>query len=349
MQPRRILILAGGRSDEHDVSIVSARSVLAALRNTALEAEAIVISREGRWLGAKDSQAALEAGHAAQGGDMVLHAGKLTEGYDAIFPLVHGPYGEDGTLQGLLEMADLPYVGSGVLASALCMDKPMAKEVLRANGVPQVDYVTLHRHAFAQTPEVAVRAVTQALAAPWFVKPANLGSSVGISKVRRTEDLHAALVEAFRFDRRVIVEAGVPNVRELEVAVLGNAAPEASPVGEITYEADFYDYAAKYSTGTSRMHIPAKLPADIASQCQLLALKAYMLLDCAGFARVDLFYAADSRRLYINELNTIPGFTPHSMFPKLWEAGGVDYPSLIGRLVEFAIERHHARPATRRP
>lgn len=343
MTQQRILILAGGRSDEHDVSIVSARSVLAALAKSDIDATAMVVSRAGRWLGAADSQKALAAGHAHTGGDLVLHSGRLAEGYDAIFPLIHGPFGEDGTLQGLLEMADLPYVGSGVLGSALCMDKLMTKEVLRASKVPQVAYVGLHRHAYSAAPQAAVDKITAELPTPWFVKPANLGSSVGISKVKQADGLRAALDLAFRYDRRVIVEAGVPGVRELEVAILGNVTPAASPVGEITYAAEFYDYTAKYSDGQAQMHIPADLPNHVAEQCRALALQAYALLDCAGFARVDLFYQANGQKLFINEINTIPGFTPKSMFPKLWEAGGVSYAELIGKLVALAIERHRER------
>jgi D-alanine-D-alanine ligase len=347
MAKTRILILAGGRSDEHDVSIISARSVLAALRDTDVEATAMVVSRQGRWLGPEASQQALTDGHAHSGGELVLHSAQMAEGYDAIFPLIHGPFGEDGTLQGLLEMADLPYVGSGVLGSALCMDKPMTKEVLRANEVPQVAYMTLHRHVFRQAPEQAAAAVAARLKGPWFVKPANLGSSVGISKVREADGLVQALKTAFAFDRRVIVESGVAKVRELEVAILGNDAPKASPVGEITYSADFYDYKAKYTDGTSKMHIPADLPAEVASRCQAMAIEAYQLLDCAGFARVDLFYQPDTHALYLNEINTIPGFTPMSMFPKLWEAGGIDYSALIGKLVDMAIERHAERATAR--
>jgi D-alanine-D-alanine ligase len=343
MKRTRILILAGGRSEEHEVSITSARSVLAAVAGTRLDASALVVTREGRWLPAGDSQKALTQGNAKHGGELALHSAQIAEQYDVIFPLMHGPMGEDGTVQGMLELAGLPYVGSGVLASALCMDKPMAKEVLRANGIPQVKYLCVTRHAYRTHPKAAVVAIEQTLTAPWFVKPANLGSSVGISKARDTASLTAALDTAFAFDRRVIIEEGVPGVRELEVAILGNDEPKVTPVGEITYQAEFYDYNTKYTDGRSRMHIPADLPPGVAKRIQDIGLSAFRLLDCAGFARVDFFYQPKSGELYLNELNTIPGFTPFSMFPKLWEAAGVSYGELIEKLVDLAIERHSAR------
>lgn len=342
MKPTRVLILAGGRSEEHEVSITSAKAVLkAAESNSNLQANAIVVTREGRWLSAPDSQKALTDGTARHGGELTLHGATMTEQCDVVFPLIHGPFGEDGTLQGMLELAGLPYVGSGVLASALCMDKPMAKEVLRANNIPQVHYVAFNGKRYSEEAK-AVHQEVRKLNAPWFVKPANLGSSVGISKVKTEDALGPAIQEALRYDRRVIVEEGVPEVRELEVAILGNDTPRASPVGEITYNAEFYDYNTKYTDGKAQLRIPADVPSAVAKKIQETAVQAFQLLDCAGFARVDFFYQAKSGQLFLNELNTIPGFTPFSMFPKLWEAGGISYGQLIEELVKLALERHRA-------
>jgi D-alanine-D-alanine ligase len=282
---------------------------------------------------------ALADGKATTGGDLVLHRAQVAEQYDVVFPLMHGPFGEDGTVQGMLELAGVPYVGSGVLASALCMDKPMAKDVLRAHGFPQVRYELVTRAAFERDPTAAL-AACQKLDLPWFVKPANLGSSIGISKAKTAQELHRAVQAALRFDRRVIVEQGLVRPREIEVAVLGNDAPQASPVGEITYDADFYDYETKYTDGRAKLLIPAVLPAEIAQRARELAIEAFKKLDCAGFARVDFFYDAAGNKLYLNELNTIPGFTPFSMFTKLWEAGGISYAQLVERLVQLALERH---------
>jgi D-alanine-D-alanine ligase len=339
MKPTRVLILAGGRSEEHEVSITSAGGVLKAVReNPNLDASALVVTREGRWLSAADSQKALTVGSARHGGELVLHGASMAEQCDVVFPLIHGPFGEDGTLQGMLELAGIPYVGSGVLASALCMDKPMCKEVLRANNIPQVTYVAFTGRTFKEDPKRVLNDI-KAMKAPWFVKPANLGSSVGISKVKTEDKLTAAIEEAMQYDRRIIVEEGVPEVRELEVGILGNEKPKASPIGEITYDADFYDYKTKYTDGKAQLRIPADVPADVAKRMQTIAVQAYQILDCAGFARIDFFYQAKTGALYLNELNTIPGFTPFSMFPKLWEAGGIKYAQLIEELVRLAQER----------
>lgn len=343
MKSTRVLVLAGGRSDEHDVSITSARSLLAAIEKVQhLEATVIVVTREGRWLGVDDSQKALTAGTAREGGELTLQGARVVSDYDVVFPIMHGPFGEDGTVQGMLELAGVPYVGCGVLTSAVCMDKIMTKEVLRANDIPQVRYVSLSRRAYKTDPE-AILSAARTLSAPWFVKPANLGSSVGVSKVGDPSQLDAAIRAALKFGRRAIVEAGVPNVRELEIAILGNDNPRASPVGEITYKADFYDYETKYADGNAQLHIPTDAPEDVCKKIQELGIRAYQLLDCAGLARVDFFYQPQTGQVFLNELNTIPGFTPSSMFPKLWEAGGVPYGQLVEHLVELAQERHKER------
>ena len=342
MKRTRVLILAGGRSEEHEVSLTSARSVLKAVQGTELDATALVITRSGHWLNPAESVKALADGKAPQGGQLTLHSAQIAEQFDAVFPLLHGPFGEDGTMQGMLELAGIPYVGSGVLSSALCMDKAMTKEVLRAQGVPQVKYALLTQYDM-QHDSGATWERLRALKGPWFVKPVNLGSSVGISKAKDEASLRQAISTAFEYDRRVIVEEGLANAREIEVAILGNDDPKASPVGEITFNAEFYDYATKYTDGRSRMHIPADVPPDVAKQVQSIALRAFRMLDCSGFARVDFFYQQQTGALLLNELNTIPGFTPFSMFPKLWEAAGIGYGPLIQRLVELAIERHTQR------
>ncbi|PYE54518.1 D-alanine--D-alanine ligase family protein [Deinococcus yavapaiensis] len=335
---KRILLLAGGQSGEHEVSLSSARSVLKALPQDVFEVTPLVISKEGRWLESGASRLALEAGHAETGGDLVLSGAQRANDFDVVFPLLHGPMGEDGTVQGLLTLAGLPFVGSGVLGSAVSMDKVMAKSVLAAHGVPQVAYRLVLRGEWRQTPE-AVVAQARELGFPLFVKPANLGSSVGISKARSEEELTPALDLAFSLDRRVILEAmtsGKP--RELEVGVLGNDAPTASVVGELRFGADFYDYHTKYTEGEATMHIPAPVPRAVSERIRELALTAFKALDCAGLARVDFFYVEATGELYLNEVNTMPGFTTTSMYPKLWEASGLGYAELVTRLVELALE-----------
>ncbi|MFC4452458.1 D-alanine--D-alanine ligase family protein [Deinococcus sonorensis] len=335
---KRILLLAGGQSGEHEVSLMSARGVLAALPRDRFEVTPLVISRQGRWLPPSDTVRALEQGRAEGGGESLLKRVASVSGFDLVFPLLHGPNGEDGTVQGLLTLAGLPYVGSGVLGSAVSMDKAMTKSVLESAGIPQVPSRLATRKQWREQPE-AVRDLAADLGLPLFVKPANMGSSVGISKVRSEMELDAALDLAFSLDRRVVLEAmtaGKP--RELEVGILGNDAPLASPVGELRFDADFYDYQTKYTEGRASMHIPADLPKAVAEQVRDLALQAFRALDCAGLARVDFFYLEDSGELYLNEVNTMPGFTPTSMYPKLWEAAGWSYSALVTRLVELGLE-----------
>ncbi|KAF7356469.1 D-alanine--D-alanine ligase [Mycena venus] len=343
MKPTRLLILAGGRSDEHEISIISARSVLEAATTVPnLDATGLVVTREGRWLSPQESQKALAEGSARHGGEPALHSAHVVTEYDVVFPLMHGPFGEDGTVQGMLELAGVPYVGCGVLASALCMDKTMTKEVLRANNIPQVRHFAFTRQAYANDPAHIINEAKR-LRAPWFVKPANLGSSVGVSRATDDVQLKVAIEEALRYDRRALVEEEVLDVRELEVAILGNDAPKVSPVGEITHNGDFYDYPTKYTDGRSQRHIPTDAPHAVCEKIQELALRAYQILDCAGFARVDFFYAAETGQIFLNELNTIPGFTPFSMYPKLWESGGISYGELIQQLIDLALERHQSR------
>ena len=338
MKKIRVLLLAGGQSEEHEVSINSARSVLQALPEDRFEVTSIVISREGRWLPAPDSARALERGSAASGGELVLHQAASAEAFDVVFPILHGPNGEDGTVQGMLKLAGIPFVGSGVLGSAVSMDKIMTKAVLATHGIPQVPYQLVTRHEFTHDPDSAISSLL-ALGFPLFVKPANLGSSVGISKARDATQLRAALRLAFELDRRVIVEvsAGKGKPREIEVGILGNDDPQASPVGELTFESEFYDYDTKYTEGRAEMHIPADIPQAIGDQARALAIQAFKALDCAGLARIDFFYCDGA--LYLNEVNTMPGFTKTSMYPQLWRAAGVGYGELVSRLVELALER----------
>nr|WP_255677017.1 D-alanine--D-alanine ligase family protein [Deinococcus sp. 23YEL01] len=335
---KRILLLAGGQSGEHEVSLMSARSVLSALPRDQFDVTPVVISKQGRWLPPTETQRALESGEAATGGDLVLHRVASAEGYDAVFPLLHGPMGEDGTVQGLLTLAGIPFVGSGVLGSSVSMDKVMTKQVLASAGIAQVAWRLAVRREWQQDPQ-AVRDRAAELGFPLFVKPANLGSSVGISKVGTPDELDGALNLAFGLDRRVILEAMTSHKpREVEVGILGNDAPIASPVGELRFDAEFYDYETKYTEGRATMHIPAPLPPEVAARVQAAALTAFRALDCAGLARVDFFYVEETGELLLNEVNTMPGFTTTSMYPKLFEAAGLSYSELVTRLVGLALE-----------
>jgi D-alanine-D-alanine ligase len=364
----RIVLLYGGRSAEHPVSVVSARSVMEALDPERFEVIPVAITRRGNWLLSRTSplQLGVSGGQLPvvdEDGDPVTFRpehgrGALVAGgggggavpqalggigdVDVVLPILHGPYGEDGTVQGLLELADLPYVGSGVLASALAMDKAMAKIVLAQAGLPQVPYVTVREHAWQADPDSVYQLVAERLTYPVFVKPARLGSSIGIGKAHGAGDLAAALETAFAHDGKVLIEQGVV-AREVECGVLGSLdAPEASVVGEIVPCHEFYDFEAKY-LDESKLLIPAPLPAQVSERVRELALRAYTALDCEGFARVDCFYDERSGEVLLNEVNTIPGFTPKSMFPMLWAASGLPYPDLIARLVSLAIDRHRQK------
>lgn len=335
----RLLLLAGGQSEEHEVSLNSAKSVLEALPSDQFEVTPIIISKQGKWLPSSETHQALEQGSAATGGELVLHSASSAENFDVVFPILHGPNGEDGTVQGLLKLAGIPFVGSGVLGSAVSMDKIMMKSVLAAHNIPQVPYQLVTRSEFLSDKNTVLENL-KTLNLPVFVKPANLGSSVGISKARTESELEIALEFAFRFDRRVIVEAsagGKP--REIEVGILGNDNPEASPVGELTFDSEFYDYDTKYLEGRAEMHIPAKIPISISNQVRELALKAFKALDCAGLSRVDFFYLPETGEVYLNEINTMPGFTRTSMYPQLWKAAGVSYGELCSRLIHLALEK----------
>jgi D-alanine-D-alanine ligase len=319
----RVLVLSGGRSGEHEVSLRSAESIVAAMDPARYEVERILISKEGRWQPRAISP--------EPGGN---------PGIDVVFPVLHGTFGEDGTVQGLLELADLPYVGAGVLGSAVAMDKEVMKRLLRERGLPVVDYVVVTRD------DLNADAICSNLAFPMFVKPVNLGSSVGISKVKNREELGPALRAAAEFDRRVIVEQGVAG-REFECSVLGNENPEAAVPCEIIPGAEFYDYDQKYVCNTTKTVVPADLTPAQTAEIRRLAVECYKAVNCEGMARVDFLMESSTGKFFINEPNTIPGFTSISMYPKMWEAAGLAYPKLIDRLIELALERHEDRRATR--
>jgi D-alanine-D-alanine ligase len=348
MAKTRLAILYGGRSAEHQVSVVSARSVMEALDPDRFEVVPIAITRDGAWLLPDRSPLELAASDGAlpevepAGRELAVRPEEGVSGVDVVFPILHGPFGEDGTVQGLFELADLPYVGSGVLASALAMDKAMAKVVLAQAGLPQGPYLVVPERDWLAGPDRAAAEVAGRLAYPVFTKPARLGSSIGISKVKTPGELAAGLATAFAHDTKAVVEQGIA-ARELECGVLGNDAPEASVVGEVIPSHEFYDFEAKYLDDALKLEIPAQVPDAVRAQVRELSLRAFQALDCEGFARVDFFYEEATGRVLLNEVNTIPGFTPKSMFPMLWAASGLTYPDLVARLVDLAIERHAAR------
>lgn len=330
-----LLLLCGGQSGEHSVSLASARSVLDTLKHMPdIRCQLAIMSPKGGVLQAEAAQRYLYEGHYAPQHVQSLAALETSE-LDVVFPLLHGPKGEDGTVQGWLELLQLPYVGTKVTGSAVCMDKLFMKAVLAQAGIPQVDYRQVLTHEWRQQPH-EVLARLQELTLPIFVKPANLGSSVGISKVKHWHDTARALDEAAQYDRRIIVEQGLEPIRELEVAILGNEEARASVVGEIIHHSELYDYQTKYSDGQAELRIPAPLDVALAQRCQAMALQAYQALDCRGLARVDFFLDA-SQTLWLNEINTMPGFTETSMYPKLWQATGLSYAELLRELLELAL------------
>jgi len=382
MKRLRVGVLYGGRSGEHEVSLASAASVFANLDRTRYEPVPIRIEKDGRWAladkppttmiaGDVIEAARLEAARPVREGrevHLVAHPsdetifsidrsrgrdadvpGAIVTGLslDVIFPVLHGPNGEDGTIQGLLELASIPYVGAGVLASAVAMDKAVAKVLFAARGLPVCPYRVVLRHEWEAATDAITADLEKALKYPMFVKPANLGSSVGISKAKDRASLRDAMALAGTFDRKIVIEAAVPDAREIECAVLGNDEPEASVPGEIIPSREFYDYESKYLDEGSKSVIPADLPRQIAEHVRQLSIAAFKAIDGAGMARVDFLLARGNGALYLNEVNTIPGFTTISMYAKLWGASGVDYPALIDRLIALAIERHSQKQQLR--
>jgi D-alanine-D-alanine ligase len=353
----KVGVIFGGKSAEHEVSLNSAQNVMRALDKNKYEVVPIGIDKAGRWLLRGDPLHALTGGETSlpqllgsgyrivddlSTGREVI-PGSQTPGLpdvDVIFPVLHGPFGEDGTVQGLLELADIPYVGAGVLSSAVGMDKAAMKAVLRSHGLPTPHYLVVLRHEWDTQPDRVGEAIGREIGYPCFVKPANMGSSVGVHKVHSAAELAAALNDAAQFDRKLLVEVAVPNAREIECSVLGNDEPIASVPGEVVPGHEFYDYEAKYVDDSSQLLIPAPIDPVLTERVRALSIEAFRALDCAGMARVDFLLAGDTGELVVSELNTIPGFTRISMYPKLWEASGLSYSALIDRLIELALERH---------
>jgi D-alanine-D-alanine ligase len=350
---KNVALLFGGRSSEHEVSLISASGILSNINRNKYNLHLIKISKEGKWmLVSSDSddpaQNLSEAvGDSVLTGDPSLKGFYVAEGekkgqvlpVDVLFPVLHGTFGEDGTVQGLASLSNIPCVGSSVLGSALGMDKVMMKQIFIQSDLETTDFIWFIRAAWHKDPDTIIRGVKEAIGYPCFVKPANSGSSVGISKVRSQNELPDAVQLACGYDRKVLVEKAV-NGREMECAVLGNDFPDVSIVGEIIPCNEFYDYQAKYLDNASQIVIPAELPDELTERIRYWSGAAFKALDCAGFARVDFLVDRDNHHLYINEINTIPGFTPISMFTQLWEASGISYADLIDRLIQLAIERH---------
>ncbi len=358
----RIGILFGGRSGEHEVSLMSSQSVLSVLDPQKYDITEIGITHAGEWWSGEHTWQKFQDNSfedlyhvllIPEPGKTVLYKHEnekleaLTE-LDVVFPVLHGTFGEDGTLQGFFEMADIAYVGAGVLGSSVGMDKGLFKDVMRSNDIPVVDWIIANRKDAEKNIDALMRD-TEALGSyPFFIKPANLGSSVGISKCKNRSDLLEGILQACRFDRRILIERGVENAREIEVSVLGNEFPRASLPGEIKPSDEFYSYNAKYIDDRSQLIIPAPLPQKVVAEIQDLAIRTYKAIDCAGMARVDFLLNGKTNQIFINEVNTIPGFTKISMYPKLWEASGMTYVELVDELVDLAFERKTERNRSER-
>ena len=355
----RIGVIFGGRSAEHEVSLVSATSVINALDKEKYDVVPIGISPEGRWLSSAEALRLLkektnitnlpehvfvpDPHHKALMAINAEVSSSSSKPVDVIFPLIHGTFGEDGTIQGLFELADIPYVGAGVLGSAVGMDKVIQKQLLKQAKIPVTPDHSFLFEQYRSNPKSHIAAIEKNLRYPLFVKPPNLGSSVGISKAHNRKELADAIELAGQYDRKILVEQGVKNAREIECSVLGNDQPTASIPGEIIPSNEFYDYDAKYVDGKSKAEIPAKLPKPIIKKIQSYAIAAFSALDCAGMARVDFLVARSTNRIFLNEINTLPGFTSISMYPKLWQASGLPYAQLLDKLIELAIQRHSAK------
>lgn len=366
MRKQKVGLLFGGCSGEHEVSITSARAIASALEQGENKSKydilPVYIDKNGTWQPSNLAQQVLTSGEPLLLAETTTTSSNETESklattgfsylspvgqsnysdIDVWFPILHGPNGEDGTVQGLLSLMKVPFVGSGVLGSALGMDKIAMKMAFTQEGLPQVDYVAVNRSQVYSSPCVFPKLcddIEAKLDYPCFVKPANLGSSVGIAKVRSRQELEEALDNAASYDRRIVVEAGV-NAREVECAVLGNDSPKVSVVGEITFDSDFYDYETKYTEGAAQLHIPANLPPEISDRIKEMAIQAFIAVDAAGLSRVDFFYVEETGEVFINEINTFPGFTSTSMYPQLWSHSGVPFPELCDRLINLALERY---------
>jgi D-alanine-D-alanine ligase len=348
----RVAVVFGGRSGEHEVSLVSASSVMKAMDRKKYDIIPIGITHEGKWLASGDPMSLLKSKKKGSSKKALLSLDPekpfiLTDRkkkleIDVIFPVLHGTFGEDGTIQGLFEMIDIPYVGAGVMASSVGMDKGVMKSLFKHKRIPTPDFTVVKKTEWKKNEGDIIRAIEKEIGYPSFVKPVNLGSSVGISKAKNRKQLKQALNLGFRYDRKVIVEKGI-HCREIECSVLGNEDPIASCVAEIVPKREFYDYKAKYTDGLADIIIPASLPRRVSERVRRLAVEAYKIIDCEGMARVDFFLEKGTNKVYVNEVNTIPGFTHLSCYPKLWEASGIPYARLIDRLIDLALKRHRKR------
>jgi len=363
-QRLKVGVLFGGRSGEHEISLLSARSILSAMKPEKYEVTQIGITHDGLWLIGENildkftegkniseltpatiladpSRQGLYAIRSTSQGEIIEQLSKL----DVVFPILHGTFGEDGTIQGLFELAEIAYVGAGVLGSSVGMDKGVFRDIMRANNIPQVETMVILRDDIDRSLDEVIEGAESLASYPLFTKPANLGSSVGITKCQNRSDLMEGLMDAARYDRRILIERGI-QAREIEVSVLGNDEPIASVPGEVVPSADFYSYEAKYIDDRSDLLIPAPIPFEITQQVRDLAVRAYQAVDCAGMARVDFLLDKDTGEVFLNEINTIPGFTKISMYPKLWEASGLSFEDLVNRLIELALERRADRDRT---
>ncbi|MBU4361610.1 D-alanine--D-alanine ligase [bacterium] len=354
----RIGIIFGGRSGEHEVSFCSATSIIKAIDKDKYTVVPIGITKEGRWISPQDSELALQSGRIEGKNTVILlndsfskslvcidnnqrlDKSSALEKLDVIFPVLHGPYGEDGTVQGLLELANIPYVGAGVAASAISMDKDLMKTIFQQKGLPILRWLTIKRKDWHKDKEEILSLIQDGFEYPLFVKPTNLGSSVGITKVHKKEELKEAIDLASSYDRKILIEEGLEEVREIECSVLGNDEPQTSVVGEVKPAGEFYDYDSKYIDEKTQLIVPADLPDGVSQEVQEIALRAFKAVDAAGMARVDFFVSKKENKIYLSEINTIPGFTSVSMYPRLWEASGISYPDLIDQLIQLALERH---------
>ena len=357
MNPLTVGVLFGGRSGEHEISLLSAHSILDKIDRQKYKIVQIGITHDGVWLVGTDVLTAFEtkdfsglksATLIAEPGSHTLYTREQRDGetlltpfeeLDVIFPVTHGPFGEDGTIQGLLEITDIAYVGAGVLGSSVGMDKAVFKQVMRANRIPVVDDLVFSRKEIEENIDLVIQKIENMWHYPYFTKPVNMGSSVGINKCKNRQQLKDGLLDAAQYDRRILAEVGLEKPMEIELSVLGNEFPQTSLPGQIIPGDEFYSYEDKYINGISTLVIPAEIPPEMVAQIQEMALKAYQLIDCAGMARVDFMIDTLDNQIYLNELNTIPGFTKISMYTKLWEASGISFTTLIDRLIELAVDR----------
>ncbi len=354
----RVGIIFGGRSGEHEVSYCSATSIINAIDKNKYTVIPIGITKQGKWISPQETARALQSGKIEGKSSVVLLSDPSSkaliyidsnqglnkspdlEKLDVIFPVLHGPYGEDGTVQGLLELANIPYVGAGVAASAISMDKDLMKIIFQQKGLPILKWMTIKRKEWQVDRVETLSLVQKNFEYPLFVKPTNLGSSVGITKVHKKEELEKAIDLASSYDRKILIEQGLEEAREIECSVLGNDEPRASVVGEVKPAGEFYDYDSKYIDEGTQLIVPADLPDKVSQEVQQIALRAFRAVDAAGMARVDFFVTKKENKIYLSEINTIPGFTSVSMYPRLWQASGIPYPELIDRLIQLALERH---------